>query len=938
MQADGTLSVYLHCAHACTKGRCGPLADDALANACRPAPPKDIPGLLSMVRPAPERRTDNRLCATLIAGCLEIYDRQAPKEEHGEAVSIVMIAGSRLQLSVDRILGEPVVAVAPLTYLSEEDAVPLWKRGSWLLWPPKGVTIQEVLLFLWQEGAAREDFPFTFAWDGEALFKSNFAEIRTARRIAVTGASGTNSGSGNSEIAPSSLAAGEVGSRALPRVRVTANGELQDTGAGRELILGKVTSPPFSSLQIQREATMLIAAQGHPNVIPFLGLYLLRTGPQASWAIAQVYCDGGDLFELMSRNGVFQEPNALRMMNDVAKGLAHIHAQQIVHRDIKAENVVSKDSVYILADFGNAAFNSDRKAMSDRRGTVGYIAPEMLLNDFVKVSYPIDVFSSGVLLYYVLSFKMPFGAGKKDPDKTCRATILAKCKFNKNPYFDFVEQRTKTLIERMCARMPTDRPTMADIVRTTVPVTERRRPPPPRRLPPGETGAASSGAAASSSSSRPPAEETTSLDEATARGGASSSSSVLAPSTGLTAAPSPMSRKASVQSAATAGPKSTAYSAASETSAVSELHAQKKTVDVPGERASLTSAASASSPSFSFGNKLKPPGTTHGTTQGEYGAEDSARVLSPKMAGLCISEHNVGFVELEDPFKAESRSPRLSVHGFSAIGSVGQEGYLLDHSTLWEESLLKDKIEKVEEPEFRLEQVLQAMEEEQKEKEKQKEREKEKEKEKEFQQQKRATGISGTEQKQPDASAHLQPSSSSSMTMDPAVKPERFTSEPFGPGTSDQRVQLKDLAAELATWRSRRASAPSLMCPPEQSDMAKMATLQTRFLSAPGSVNQLDVLVEIPESPPASLEASPSPPEAAPICLDVGPSSVADHQPLAVDGVDAEDVGGSLGVAAASPTAPRLGRKRPPPPVRRGGPGASGSSGSGAPAAEIVRD
>ena len=80
----------------------------------------------------------------------------------------------------------------------------------------------------------------------------------------------------------------------------------------------------------------------------------------------------------------------------------------IVHRDVKAENIVlSEHGAAVLSDFGIAARLTDQEAMGQRCGSPGYAAPE-LLTPKERYCEKVDVFAVGVVLYFLLSCMLPF--------------------------------------------------------------------------------------------------------------------------------------------------------------------------------------------------------------------------------------------------------------------------------------------------------------------------------------------------------------------------------------------------------------------------------------------------------------------------------------------------------------------------------------------------
>jgi serine/threonine protein kinase len=108
---------------------------------------------------------------------------------------------------------------------------------------------------------------------------------------------------------------------------------------------------------------------------------------------------------------------------DMAKGLGHVHSQQLVHRDIKPENVLislpSSDGIvrFKLSDFGLCKpTNKGDFSMSNVKGTPLYLAPEVLkiLDEEVALGSPItvasDIFALGCTFFFYLTKGMnPFG-------------------------------------------------------------------------------------------------------------------------------------------------------------------------------------------------------------------------------------------------------------------------------------------------------------------------------------------------------------------------------------------------------------------------------------------------------------------------------------------------------------------------------------------------
>ena len=125
------------------------------------------------------------------------------------------------------------------------------------------------------------------------------------------------------------------------------------------------------------------------------------------------FIDGDSLRSRIVKQGALPPSEAMRLLRDVVDGLAHAHRHQVVHRDIKPDNVMIADRHAMVMDFGVA------KAMSDATGTTGltsigislgtpaYMAPEQAAAD-PFIDHRADIYSVGVLAYEMLAGKPPF--------------------------------------------------------------------------------------------------------------------------------------------------------------------------------------------------------------------------------------------------------------------------------------------------------------------------------------------------------------------------------------------------------------------------------------------------------------------------------------------------------------------------------------------------
>ncbi|KAJ0392340.1 hypothetical protein P43SY_002072 [Pythium insidiosum] len=151
-------------------------------------------------------------------------------------------------------------------------------------------------------------------------------------------------------------------------------------------------------LQEQRVAAALIASGGHRHVLQFYDHFI----DNGTLYIVTEYCRDGDLFELTSTspNGILPERQALECMRQVAQGVQFLHQHNIAHRDLSLENVLMRNGVCKISDFG-LSMPADQTS-NERAGKEYYMAPEVVAGEKYDPGLA-DVWSMGIMLFIMLT-------------------------------------------------------------------------------------------------------------------------------------------------------------------------------------------------------------------------------------------------------------------------------------------------------------------------------------------------------------------------------------------------------------------------------------------------------------------------------------------------------------------------------------------------------
>ena len=221
-----------------------------------------------------------------------------------------------------------------------------------------------------------------------------------------------------------------LGEGGMGKVYKAEDAELHRTVA-LKLVRPELASDPASMDRLKQEI-LLASRVSHKNILRIHDL-----GDVAGLKfISMAYVDGKDLHQIISAEGKLPVPRAIEITRQLCLALEAAHAESVIHRDLKPQNVlVDKDDHVFVSDFGLAktleVHASMLTAAGEVNGTPRYMSPEQVESN--PVDHRTDIYSLGLILYEMVTGDLPFASDSVLQAMYQRVTLAPKNPKAANP-------------------------------------------------------------------------------------------------------------------------------------------------------------------------------------------------------------------------------------------------------------------------------------------------------------------------------------------------------------------------------------------------------------------------------------------------------------------------------------------------------------------------
>ncbi|ESK83957.1 camk camkl kin1 protein kinase [Moniliophthora roreri MCA 2997] len=254
---------------------------------------------------------------------------------------------------------------------------------------------------------------------------------------------------GKVKLATHNLTGEQLAVKILPRVPPQPT---HTNGATPEAIARQASKDASKEIRTLREAALSMLLH-HPYIAGMREMIV----HQHHYYMVFEYVSGGQMLDYIISHGRLRERVARKFARQIASALDYCHRNNVVHRDLKIENIlISQTGNIKIIDFGLSNLYDPSSHLATFCGSLYFAAPE-LLNAKVYTGPEVDVWSFGVVLYVLVCGKVPF-------DDQSMPALHAKIKRGLVEYPVWLSAECKHLLSRMLVTNPALRAPLSEVI------------------------------------------------------------------------------------------------------------------------------------------------------------------------------------------------------------------------------------------------------------------------------------------------------------------------------------------------------------------------------------------------------------------------------------------------------------------------------------------
>lgn len=227
--------------------------------------------------------------------------------------------------------------------------------------------------------------------------------------------------------------------------------------------------PEWKQFTLQREVELVNKLEHHKNIARYDACYRFNTGitGEMDFAILKFY-EHGNLEQFLSREELSHHDVRI-VVHGILSGLAFIHRNGIIHRDMKSQNILlhREDGVWIpkITDFGLSRYlNVDKTTTNSSIGlSFAFAAPEQIRNQ--KIYKNVDLWALGVIIYRILAGELPFKSIQQGDERSLQSQLELSNKIinlDLPNELDTLKEPYRTIIKRCLVVDPQERAQSAE--------------------------------------------------------------------------------------------------------------------------------------------------------------------------------------------------------------------------------------------------------------------------------------------------------------------------------------------------------------------------------------------------------------------------------------------------------------------------------------------